>query len=159
MTMKRWDGVAFQDLATAKRWDGVAWVDLTIAKRWDGAAWIDIPLPGGGGGGLSATASAGSAEGSVFIPEPAPLVTTVFTNTSITVTATGGMGSGPTFSWARVSGDSAITATAPTSATTAFSANMGKNRELSATFRCTVTRGVEVVTVDVGVYLSYSTDI
>lgn len=158
MTLKRWDGAAYQDIAAIKRWDGASWVDLTVLKRWDGVAWVDIALPGGGGG-LSATASAGSAEGSVFFPEPAPLFAGVGTSTTITVTATGGMGAGPTYSWARVSGDSGISATAPTSATTGFFANVGKNQELSAVFRCTVTRGVEVVSVDVSVYLAYFTDL
>ena len=157
MTMKRWDGAAFQDLATAKRWDGASWVDLTVAKRWDGTSWVDIPLPGGGAGSLSATANKALCQGFRFGIEPAPLFRTA-TSESVTVTATGGMGTGPTFSWARVSGSSAVSANSPTSATTTFSATLGANQSASAVFRCTVTRGVETVTIDVIVELYYQVD-
>lgn len=159
MTMKRWDGAAYQDIATAKRWDGAAWVDLTIAKRWDGAAWIDIPLPGGGGAGLSATISQSSVNGTESGIEPAPLFATVTSFPPVTVTATGGMGAGPTYVWQRISGSSSISATAPTSATTSFTGIVGKNQEAQATFRCTVTRGVESVQVTVSVLLIYSTNL
>lgn len=154
MTMKRWDGAAFQDLATAKRWDGASWIDLTVAKRWDGASWADIPLPGGGAGDLSATASRSTCDGTVIVDAPAPLFRNITSNT-VTITATGGTGVGPTYSWARVSGSSAISATVPTGATTAFTASVGSNQTLSAVFRCTITRGAESVTIDVTVFLSY----
>ena len=62
MTLKRWDGAAYQTLTTLKRWNGSAWVSLTIGKRWNGTAWIDIL--GGGGGGLVANVSPATVEGS-----------------------------------------------------------------------------------------------
>ena len=75
------------------------------------------------------------------------------TTSSVTVTAHGG--SSPyTFSWARISGSSAITATAPSAANTAFTATLSPNQELLATFRCTVTdNSGAVATVDVFVDL------
>lgn len=158
MTLKRWDGVAFQDVGTAKRWDGASWIDLTVAKRWDGVAWIDITLPGGSGG-LSAIINHANVSGDVFSFEPAPLFVGVTTSPSTVVTATGGMGAGPTYQWVRTSGSAAISPDAPTSDTTTFSATVGKNQELQATFRCDVTRGVEIVSVVVAVSLSYFTDL
>ena len=157
MTMKRWDGATWGDLTTAKRWDGASWVDLTIAKRWDGSTWVDIPLPGGGGGGLSATVSPAFADALFFDAIPSPLFRTLTTN-SVTVTATGGSGAGPTYSWTRISGSSAINANSPTSATTSFTASVGRNQRVDATFRCTVTRGSDTVSVNVPVFLERITE-
>lgn len=153
MTMKRWDGASFIDLTVAKRWDGASWVNLTIAKRWDGASWIDIPLPGGGGG-LSLTVSPGTASGFESRVGFAPAVLTVTSN-SVTATPTGGVGP-YTFSWARITGSSAPQANSPTSATTSWSANLGKNQVGDATWRCTVTDSLFATAfADVPVYLEY----
>lgn len=119
---------------------------LSVAKRWDGASWVDIALPGGGGG-LSATVSPASAHGE----EPFVSVFQPVTTNLVTVTATGGAGAGPTYSWNRISGSSKISAAAPTSSSTTFEALLRYPGEITATFRCTVTRGVETVTVDVPV--------
>jgi len=146
--MKRWDGGTWTDIATAKRWNGTSWVDLTIAKRWDGASWVDIPLPGGGGGGLSATVNPAAVEESIFDNASAPLFRQMTTD-PVTVTSTGGAGAGPTYQWTRISGNSAISAVSPTSATTTFTANVPRNSFYSATFRCTVTRGVDSVQITV----------
>lgn len=156
--MKRWDGAAYQDLASAKRWDGVAYQDLTIAKKWDGVAWQDIALPGGGGGGLSLTTDAPGAFGSVFDNEPAPL-TAFVSSSAITGTAVGGVGAGPTYAWTRKSGSSAISAASPSSATTVFTGNVSKNGFRTAVFTLTATRGVDSVAVDVDVELEYYTDL
>jgi hypothetical protein len=156
MTAKRWDGAAYVDLTVAKRWDGAAWVNLTIAKRWDGAAWQDIPGVVGGSG-FSAVANKSVCVGSVFDPTPAPLFATV-TSDSVTVTASGG--TGPyTYAWTRVSGDSAISATAASAATTAFTATVPRDGERVGVWRCTVTDSLAATaSVDVGVELYYTTD-
>lgn len=60
------------------------------------------------------------------------------TTSPVTVTATGGAG-GYSYSWARTSGDAAITATAPTAAVTAFTAFLAPDDWFTATFVCTVT--------------------
>jgi hypothetical protein len=152
MVMKRWDGAAHVDLTVAKRWDGAAHVDLTLAKRWDGAAWVDIPLPGGGGGGLSATASPGRAIGEVTDTN---LFVTVTSN-SVTVTPSGG--TAPyTYAWTRLSGDSAVAANSPTTATTTFSANVPKWDSREATMQCTVTDSLSATTtVNVLVTLTHN---
>lgn len=159
MAMKRWNGTAHVDITTAKRWNGTAWVDLTLARRWDGSSWVDIPLPGGGGGDLSATVSPGSATGSAFFSCPGcPLFTSVCSD-SVTVTSTGGSGAGPTISWARVSGDVGINISNATAFTVSWCASVGRDQEKSAVWRATITRGVDSVTVDVLVTLSYSSDL
>ena len=137
MTLKRWTGASFTDLATLKRWTGAAWVDVASLKKWNGSAWVTIPLPGGGGGALSATASPGSAHGYEARIGSAPAVLTVTTN-SVTVTAS--FGTAPyTYAWTHESGDSAVQVNSPVSATTVFSGNIGKNQYKLATKRCTVT--------------------
>jgi hypothetical protein len=157
--MKRWNGTAYVDITTAKRWNGTAWVDLTIAKRWNGSAWVDIPLPGGGGGALSATVSPGGADGNAFYSCPGcPLFTSVCSN-SVTVTATGGSGAGPTISWTQISGAGGINISNATAFTVSWCASIGRDRETSAVWRATITRGVTSVTVDVPVTLSYSSDL
>jgi len=59
--------------------------------------------------------------------------------TTATVTATPTGGTGPyTYAWALFSGD-ALTVTAPTSATTAFTGSVGIGEDKSAVYRCTIT--------------------
>lgn len=153
MTMKRWSGTTQVDIATAKRWSGTTFVDLTVAKRWTGSAWVDIPLPGGGSGGLSVTINTSYVEEVQHVEAGSSAIT--MTAGPAAVTATGGTGSGPTYSWTRLSGSSGITATAPNSASTNFTALVTKNSSREATFRCTVVRGVETETVQVTVRFEY----
>lgn len=68
--------------------------------------------------------------------------------TSNATTATGGTGS---YSWAYLSGSTAISADAPSSATTTFSGTVSVDTTISAVFR--VTSGAE--TFDVSVNLTY----
>lgn len=159
MTMKRWDGGSWNtDLTTRKRWDGASWVDLTVARRWDGASWVDIAFPGGGGGSFSATISDGNPYGDVFDPMPAPLFKPV-TSSSTTVTPSGG--TGPyTYSWSRISGDSAVSADSPTAATTTFSANVPREGFRTAVYRCTITDSLAATTfVDATVLLEYTSNL
>lgn len=147
-TFKRWDGAAWQDITTFKRWDGAAWQDVTTVQRWDGAAWVDCTW-GGGAGSLSATAdessvSSVSNDGADECP--------TYTSESVTVTATGG--TGPyTYSWTKLSGNAALYAGSPTSATTAFEASICFGSR-SGVFRCTVEDSLgATATVDVSVTL------
>ena len=77
------------------------------------------------------------------------------TSASVTITASGG--TAPyTYSWAKKSGD-AITATAASSATTAFNGTVGVGETITAVFTCTVTDSAgspATFDVDVGVGLS-----
>lgn len=160
MTAKRWTGTAYADIATKKRWTGSVWTDITTAKRWNGTAWVDITFAGGGGGGgLTISLSPSSAfiydECSRDIDGFCPFIKTLTTN-SVTITATGGTGGGPTYSWQYVSGSSSIVANSPTSATTTFTANVARNEEAVAVFKCVVTQGVETKELSLEVTISYS---
>lgn len=157
MSAKRWDGAAYQDIATRKRWDGASWIDLTVAKRWDGVAWQDVTFAGGGGGEpLSVIAAPGFVSNFELDLEPAPSFKTLTSTQAVTVTPSGGAGS-PTYAWTRVSGDSAIFPLSPTSATTFFRVTIGKNTFKTAVWRCTVTDGPETAHVDITASFSYET--
>lgn len=81
----------------------------------------------------------------------------VIPTNSVTITAAGGTGSGPSYAWTKISGDT-FTVTAPTSASTTFSATVNRSIGISsksAVYRCTVTRGAETYTVDVNVGVQY----
>lgn len=157
MTLKRWDGAAFQDIATIKRWDGASWVDLTVLKRWDGAVWQDIPLPGGGGGALSATVSDATVFGTEIRNGPGqPAVLAVGSDNPSTITVTASGGTGPyTYAWSHVSGDSAVQVLNPTSATTDFIANCGKNQTKQAFKKCVITDSL-LATVELTVSSSHT---
>ena len=77
------------------------------------------------------------------------------TTDTVTISSTGGTGAGPTYSWAKVSGDT-FTITASTSAATAFSASVNRGTAKTAVYRCTVTRGVATYDVDVNVLAVYT---
>lgn len=147
MSLKKWNG-AWADLTTMKRWNGTSWVDLTIAKKWDGAAWVDLGLSSGN---LSATVSASSVSGLGGDGEGPAFQ--LITSSPVLVTSTGGAGAGPTYAWTLLSGSSKISADSPTSAITTFSALLGLQKTAQSVMRCTVTRGVDTVTVDVNVTL------
>jgi hypothetical protein len=62
----------------------------------------------------------------------------VVTTSPVTVTASGGGGS-YSYGWARSSGSTAITATAPSAASTQFTATLSSEDRETAEFTCTVT--------------------
>lgn len=82
--------------------------------------------------------------------------------TSDTATVTPSEGTPPytTYAWARVSGDTAITATAASAATSAFTATVGRNATRTAVFQCTVTdnAGKTALSPLVSVRLTYDWD-
>lgn len=134
MTIKRWSGSAFVDVATLKRWTGSAWVDITLAKRWTGSAWVDIALPGGGGTTVTVTTDKKFVSANLDTHS----MVSEMTSPSITATATGG--TGPyTYVWSRVSGSSAIVPDSPTSATTTFSANVPRDTSYITSFQVLAT--------------------
>lgn len=57
MSIKRYTGAAFAEVASRKRWNGSAWVDLTIGKRWNGSAWVDLWSAASGSSGSSGASS------------------------------------------------------------------------------------------------------
>lgn len=160
MTMKKTlDGSTYTDTTTEKRFDGASWIDLTIAKRFDGSAWIDIAFPGGGGGALSATVNDSTVFGSEFrlAPPAQPAVLAVGSDNPSTVTVTPTGGTGPyTILWTHEDGDSAVQVLAPTSFTTGFIANVGKNQSKGCVKKATVTDSLGATAVlFVGVTLQY----
>lgn len=104
------------------------------------------------------SASAPPAASGTFTNSPASLTpsTRVIMSSPATV-ATGSDGTGSyTFAWARISGSAAISATAPSAASTTFSATVGVDDSVSAVFRVTVSDGITSATADVTVTLSYN---
>lgn len=152
MTVKRFTGATFVDVSAMKRWNGSAWVDLTSLKRWNGSAWIDLGAPVGGGDLSAIVAPALVSKLLVAASPPAQILTTT---APAVVTATGG--TAPyTYSWAYVSGDSAIYPASPTSNSSYFSGVVYQYDILNAVWRCTVTdAAMDTVTVDVNVRLNY----
>lgn len=78
------------------------------------------------------------------------------TTPTVTATATGGSGT-KTYSWTRKSGDTGISATSSTSATTAFSGTVNVSTPIrDAVFTCTVTDASGSASADVSVHIEYS---
>lgn len=99
--------------------DGLEAFYQSLASGGSGGSSAITVSPAGAGGGASSSSSI-----------------TVYSS-YVTVTPSGG--TAPySYSWSKVSGD-AITANAPTSATTNFSANLAPGDFLSAVFKCAVT--------------------
>ncbi len=47
MSIKRFDGTNWVDVASAKRFDGTNWVEAQNVKRFDGANWVDAWMASG----------------------------------------------------------------------------------------------------------------
>lgn len=156
MTLKRWDGAAYQDVAAVKRWDGTSWVTAASVKRWDGSAWQTVALAGGSA--VSIALSPDNVNVSTFDPEPAPLSTTLSGGT----TATASGGTGPyTYAWSYVSGDTAISPTTATNAAScSWNRTLHKNSEAQAIWKVVATDSLGATsTRQVSLYFSYSTDL
>ena len=133
-----------------------------------GTSGINGPVPSSGAISLSSfygtsaavpltvSVSPAAADGT-FTNNPAsnsPATRSVASN-SVTASPSGGT-PGYTYSWARVSGSTDITASAPTSESTNFSATVPVSTTLQATFRVTVTDSLgATATRDVVVTLIY----
>jgi hypothetical protein len=154
MTFKIWDGSSWRDPTFVRRWNGSAWVDVGQASKWNGSAWEQVwPLFGD----VTVTLNSGSAFGEVINSPPSGSPSTTLVTTFLATVATAADGSGNyTYSWARISGSTAITAGSPTSATTTFSGTIGFGTT-NATFRVTVTDTTtgKTATADVSVSLTY----
>ena len=50
MSIKKYTGSSFTEIASRKRWNGSGWVNLTVGKRWNGSAWVDLWSSSSGGG-------------------------------------------------------------------------------------------------------------
>ena len=50
MSIKKYSGSGFSEVASRKRWDGTSWVNLTFGRRWNGSAWVDLWSNSSGGG-------------------------------------------------------------------------------------------------------------
>lgn len=42
MSIQRYNGATFAEVAARKRWNGSAWAPLTFGRRWNGSAWVDL---------------------------------------------------------------------------------------------------------------------
>lgn len=51
MSIKKYSGSGFIEVASRKRWNGSTWVSLTVGKRWNGSAWVDLWNDSSSGGG------------------------------------------------------------------------------------------------------------
>ena len=138
--MKVRDGGAWRDIDSGKAYIDGAWRDLTEAKAYIAGAWETIatfipPLSASIGGiGASAIISGGG----------------LATTNSVTATPTGGRAP-YSYSWALLTG-TGVTATAPTSATTAFRRTMLPEDEDNGSWRVTITDDLgTTATADVAV--------
>lgn len=150
-------GPAWTDLTFCKRWTGTAWVDVSFVRRWDGAAWIQVwPVTSNLRANISSPAAFGvySCTHTGVGNNVCPFAQNI-TSGTVTVSSTGGTGTGPTYAWSFVSGDSGMTVSNPTGTTVSFTGVVGRRQIRTAVWRCTVTRGTDSRFVDVMVTLEY----
>lgn len=153
MPMQTRLGGTWQQITGAKAFLSGSWRTIKAIKAYIGGEWRDVanfspPGPGGGGGGTLTLSLSASSVGRATANS-----STVTTN--VTVTPSGGIAP-YTYSWAKQSGD-AITASATTAATTAFSASsLVVDETRTAVFRCTCTDslGVSATSGDVTVTIT-----
>ncbi len=149
---KRRTGSSFVD-AGIKRRNGSGWTQVQNIRRRSGSGWITA---WSFYQGITASVPAS-------VAASAPMGTTGLTSLvqtpHVTVTASGGSGS-LSYSWQRVSGSTAISATNSAGSTTAFSGRVSRNSIISAVFRCRVSDGISTVySNNITVHLDYFTDV
>lgn len=161
MTITRRDAGVNTPITLFRRRLNGAWVEcfnVGRVKRRVGNLWVDA-LPAAGDGALVVSVSPETAENSYtcFVTDssPCPAVVSLVSNT-VTATAVGGAGSGPTYAWTYVSGDTGIVCNSASTAATTFSCNLAGNNFAEAIWRCTATRGVDQSTVDIIVAFAYN---
>lgn len=108
--------------------------------------------------GVSVSVNDNNAIGFLFSPAPAPTSEFITSFPSTVMTASGG--TPPyTYSWARISGATQISADSPSANSTTFSANVPQNTQYFAVFRGTVTDSTGAsATVNVNVTLDYAVE-
>lgn len=138
MAYKRKASGSLVDVASVKRKSAGAWVAASTVKKKISGAWVTVwSLLSVSTGVVSRT----------WTNSPASSTPATRTFSTIdSVTASGGDGS---YSWARVSGSTSITANAPSAATTTFqAANVPIGGGVSAVFRVTSAGATQDVTVN-----------
>lgn len=141
----------FQARPQVRNAAGTGWQQCIVRRRngagtgWD-AVWNPLQ------------ASAPGVSRSIFLAEPAPPTSSVSGGTTVSVSNNVGA---VTYSWARVSGSTAISISSATSASPSFTASVTKNSGgVNATWRCTVTDSVgQVRAFDISVFLDYNTNL
>ena len=66
MSIKKYSGSGFIEVASRERWNGSTWVSLTVGKRWNGSAWVDLWSAASGSSGSSGSSGASSGSGVLF---------------------------------------------------------------------------------------------
>ena len=133
---------------------GGGWQDCNVYVRSaSGTGWDVISLA------LPDPTTSGSGSVTDNVREPAP-PTRNMSNGNVVVAPTGGYGPF-TYSWARISGSSAMTVDNANVAQPIFRATVPKNSVISATWRCTVTDTTTGLTgtIDRAISLSYLTNL
>ena len=142
MAIKRRSGGSHVDIANVRRRSGSSWVTPSNVYRRQGEAWVKVwpvNVP------LSMTLSHTEIYGY------SPSTGTIYTN-SVIASPSGGTGS-YTYSWARISGQATVFASASTSSVSFYSIFTSQGKRY-ATFRCTISDGVSSVYRDVYVEIS-----
>lgn len=131
-------------MTNVKRRSGGGWVAAANVYRRQGGAWVKV-WP---------TSLAVSGPNSVFGSATGSPPTGTVTSPNVVLVPQNGSGS-YTVSWTKLSGPLGVTATAPSSFTTAFSQNNLSDVSVSI-WRATVSDGLTTVTHDVEVTLLYT---
>lgn len=129
------------------------WVRARYKDQVTGVTYYSDTTPSGNGLAAGAAATAGTYATATPTSISGSAASSSITTGSVTASLVGGTGT--TFSWARQSGSTAISANSASAATTTFSATgVATNSTVSAVFRCTIN---STYTIDVTVSCTNST--